>query len=40
MKGVILSTCSLAQWALDFDGNNRRIQDSILEAKSKGYYCF
>lgn len=33
---VTLATCSLNQWALDFDGNYERIRRSILEAKAKG----
>lgn len=32
----ILATCSLNQWALDFDGNYERILESIRQAKSKG----
>ena len=31
-----LATCSLNQWALDFDGNLARIVASIEEAKSRG----
>ena len=34
-RKVILSTCSLNQWALDFNGNYKRILQSIKEAKSK-----
>ncbi|CAF0844428.1 unnamed protein product [Brachionus calyciflorus] len=34
-KKIILSTCALNQWALDFEGNYRRILQSIKEAKSK-----
>lgn len=33
---VTLATCSLNQFALDFDGNTRRIIDSIRVAKAKG----
>ncbi|XP_030622298.1 glutamine-dependent NAD(+) synthetase [Chanos chanos] len=35
-RKVTLATCSLNQWALDFDGNLSRILRSIEEAKSKG----
>ncbi|KAL8691469.1 MAG: hypothetical protein Q9218_003313 [Villophora microphyllina] len=28
--------CALRQWSLDFEGNTKRITDSILEAKKKG----
>lgn len=35
-RKVILSTCALNQWALDFKGNHKRIFQSIQEAKSKG----
>ena len=31
-----LSTCNLNQWALDFDGNQERVQRSIAEAKRQG----
>mmetsp|Transcript_11565 Transcript_11565/g.14998 ORF Transcript_11565/g.14998 Transcript_11565/m.14998 type:complete len:701 (-) Transcript_11565:1144-3246(-) len=31
-----LATCSLDQWAMDFEGNLRRIKESIIEAKNKG----
>jgi hypothetical protein len=31
-----LATCNLNQWALDFDGNLRRIIKSIEDAKAKG----
>ncbi|KDN40445.1 glutamine-dependent NAD(+) synthetase with GAT domain-containing protein [Tilletiaria anomala UBC 951] len=33
---VILTTCSLNQWALDFNGNRDRILASIVEAKRRG----
>lgn len=32
----ILATCNLNQWALDFDGNQKRIEDSIRQAKALG----
>lgn len=32
----ILATCSLNQWALDFEGNKARILQSIIEAKQRG----
>ncbi|XP_027009018.1 glutamine-dependent NAD(+) synthetase isoform X1 [Tachysurus fulvidraco] len=35
-RKVTLATCSLNQWALDFDGNLERILKSIERAKSKG----
>ena len=34
-RKVILATCSLNQWAMDFEGNMRRILSSIAEAKSR-----
>lgn len=33
---ITVSTCSLNQWALDFEGNRDRILQSILRAKSDG----
>lgn len=33
---VTLATCSLNQWALDFEGNLQRILQSITQAKAKG----
>lgn len=33
---VTLATCNLNQWALDFDGNLKRIEESIRLAKTKG----
>jgi len=33
---VAVSTCNLAQWALDFDGNLERVVRSIVEAKRQG----
>lgn len=33
---VTLATCSLNQWALDFEGNLQRILASITQAKAKG----
>ena len=36
----ILATCNLNQWALDFDGNLKRTEDSISNAKAKGYYYY
>ncbi|KAI1895956.1 hypothetical protein AGOR_G00112110 [Albula goreensis] len=35
-RKITLATCSLNQWALDFDGNLARILESIEIAKSKG----
>jgi len=31
-----LATCNLNQWALDFDGNQKRIIESIRQAKAAG----
>lgn len=31
-----LATCNLGQWAMDFEGNLRRIIDSIDQARQKG----
>ena len=36
MSLITVATCNLNQWALDFDGNLRRIQDSIRQAKAQG----
>jgi len=36
MRIVKLATCNLNQWALDFDGNLRRIKESIRQAKDQG----
>jgi NAD+ synthase (glutamine-hydrolysing) len=33
---ITLATCSLNQWALDFEGNMRRILQSIAIAKERG----
>jgi hypothetical protein len=33
---LMSSTCSLNQWALDFEGNLERILESIRVAKEKG----
>jgi len=33
---VTLATCSLNQWALDWEGNKRRIIQSIKQAKARG----
>lgn len=35
-RKITLATCSLNQWALDFEGNLKRILQSISEAKTKG----
>ncbi|XP_043595715.1 glutamine-dependent NAD(+) synthetase isoform X1 [Bombus pyrosoma] len=35
-RTVTVAVCSLNQWALDFDGNSRRILQSIQEAKDAG----
>ena len=31
-----LATCNLNQWALDFDGNQKRVIESIRQAKAAG----
>lgn len=36
MSLITVATCNLNQWALDFDGNLERIQESIRQAKAKG----
>jgi len=36
MMNVVLATCSLNQWALDFQGNYERILQSLLQAKASG----
>ncbi|KAM7183233.1 putative glutamine dependent NAD+ synthetase [Rhypophila sp. PSN 637] len=33
---ITVATCSLNQWALDFEGNTQRIIESIRQAKAKG----
>jgi NAD+ synthase (glutamine-hydrolysing) len=33
---VTVATCNLDQWALDFDGNLKRVRDSIIAAKKAG----
>lgn len=35
-RKVVLATCSLNQWAMDFQGNMDRIIDSIQQAKAAG----
>jgi NAD+ synthase (glutamine-hydrolysing) len=36
MKLITVATCSLNQWALDWEGNRDRILESIRVAKSRG----
>lgn len=36
MRLVTLAACALNQWALDFEGNHRRIRESIARAKALG----
>lgn len=36
MSNCVLATCNLNQWALDFDGNLSRIEESIRVAKAEG----
>ena len=33
---AVLATCNLDQWAMDFEGNLRRITRSIVEARRRG----
>ncbi|KAI4952030.1 hypothetical protein J4E91_003492 [Alternaria rosae] len=35
-RQIVVASCSLAQWALDWEGNSIRIKQSIREAKAKG----
>lgn len=35
-RTVTVAVCTLNQWAMDFDGNFRRIWQSIQEAKEAG----
>jgi NAD+ synthase (glutamine-hydrolysing) len=35
-RQIVVASCSLAQWALDWEGNTARIKQSILEAKDHG----
>eukprot|EP00756_Hemistasia_phaeocysticola_P006328 Hpha_TRINITY_DN13778_c0_g1::TRINITY_DN13778_c0_g1_i1::g.142269::m.142269/K01950/E6.3.5.1, NADSYN1, QNS1, nadE; NAD+ synthase (glutamine-hydrolysing) len=35
-RPVIVATCNLNQWVLDFQGNLNRIRESIVEAKRRG----
>lgn len=36
LQRAVLATCTLNQWALDFEGNFQRIEESIRIAKEKG----
>jgi predicted amidohydrolase len=36
MKLITVATCSLNQWALDWEGNRDRVLESIRVAKSRG----
>eukprot|EP00755_Sulcionema_specki_P006435 Sspe_Gene.35476::Locus_17178_Transcript_1_1_Confidence_1.000_Length_2364::g.35476::m.35476/K01950/E6.3.5.1, NADSYN1, QNS1, nadE; NAD+ synthase (glutamine-hydrolysing) len=36
MRLVVVATCNLNQWAMDFEGNLARIKASIIEAKRQG----
>jgi NAD+ synthase (glutamine-hydrolysing) len=40
MRLVTVATCNLNQWSLDFEGNLRRIIQSIEEAKKKKFAFF
>lgn len=33
---ITLATCNLDQWAMDFEGNLKRVMESIKIAKQKG----
>jgi predicted amidohydrolase len=35
-RSMVVATCSLNQWALDWEGNLARVKQSILIAKSRG----
>ena len=35
-RKVTIATCSLSQWAMDFEGNLRRILESVRLAKELG----
>jgi len=35
-RQIVVASCSLAQWALDWEGNSTRIKQSIRKAKAKG----
>jgi predicted amidohydrolase len=35
-RQIVVASCSLAQWALDWEGNSTRIKKSIREAKAQG----
>ena len=36
MRAVKLATCSLNQWAMDFEGNLTRTKESIRQARDAG----
>jgi len=36
VRKTTIATCSLTQWALDFEGNLRRILESIKVSKERG----
>jgi NAD+ synthase (glutamine-hydrolysing) len=36
MRPIKIATCNLNQWAMDFDGNLKRIKESIRMAKDRG----
>eukprot|EP00756_Hemistasia_phaeocysticola_P006332 Hpha_TRINITY_DN13778_c0_g1::TRINITY_DN13778_c0_g1_i5::g.142281::m.142281/K01950/E6.3.5.1, NADSYN1, QNS1, nadE; NAD+ synthase (glutamine-hydrolysing) len=36
LRPVVVATCNLDQWALDFEGNLKRIKESIRRAKAAG----
>lgn len=36
MRPACLATCNLNQWSMDFEGNLRRIRESIEKAKALG----
>ena len=33
---ILVASCNLNQWALDFDGNLERVKESIRQAKDLG----
>ena len=36
VRRITIATCTLNQWAMDFDGNVRRILESIKQARLQG----
>ena len=38
MRTLVAATCNLNQWALDFEGNLKRIAESIEEVRSRAHF--